>query len=131
MIQNLTKLLRTTLIELNIFASRDLGSDVDRLTAKRYGQWATRLYFVSFISVLVILVFYTMIQPHTLTKSFDVPSLIDYNRLRRTYGDELKCVCSKIASPYNQFVKITPTFHAVRKNFLVGFCSLFHLDMYK
>lgn len=130
-IQNLTKLLRTTLIELNIFTLRDLGSDVDRVTAKRYGQWATRLYVVSLITVVVIFACYTMIQPHTSTKSFDKPSFIDYIHLRRTYDDGLKCVCTKIALAYNLFVQITPTFHEVRKNFtaiiLLGRCHLFFL----
>ncbi|CAF1219602.1 unnamed protein product [Adineta ricciae] len=36
-IQNLKKLIRTTIVELYIFGLRDTGSTVDRLTAKRYG----------------------------------------------------------------------------------------------
>ena len=114
MIKNLVKLIRTTLIEMNIFTSRDLGSDVDRITAKRYGQWATRLYFILFLSGLTILIFYTIIQPHTLTKNFNKPSFIYYNHLRKIYADELRCTCSKIASTYNQFAQIEPLFHPVR-----------------
>ncbi|CAF2840226.1 unnamed protein product [Rotaria sp. Silwood2] len=112
MVQNLKKRLHTKLIELNIFTLRDMGSDVDRITAKRFGQWATRLYVILFISALAILIFYTIIEPHTLTKNFDEPSFILYNHLRKTYGDELKCRCSKIAFTYNQFVEIEPIFHS-------------------
>ncbi|CAF4901558.1 unnamed protein product [Rotaria sp. Silwood1] len=90
-----------------------MGSDVDRITAKRFDQWATRLYVILFISALTILMFYTIIRPHTLTKNFDEPSFIFYNHLRKTYGDELKCRCSKIAFTYNQFVEIEPIFHSV------------------
>ncbi|CAF5161267.1 unnamed protein product, partial [Rotaria sp. Silwood1] len=89
MMQDLKKCLRTKLIELNIFTLRDIGSDVDRITAKRFGQWATRLYVILFISALTILIFYTIIRPHILTKNFDEPSFIFYNHLRKTYGDEL------------------------------------------
>ncbi|CAF1350011.1 unnamed protein product, partial [Adineta ricciae] len=116
MIKNLIKLIRTTLVEMNIFTSRDLGSDVDRITAKRYGQWATRLYFILFLSGLTILIFYTIIQPHTLTKNFNKPSFIYYNHLRKIYADELRCTCSKIASTYNQFAQIEPLFHPICKS---------------
>ncbi|UJR07421.1 hypothetical protein I4U23_011707, partial [Adineta vaga] len=113
MVQNLIKVLRTTFVELNIFTTRDLGSDVDRVTAKRYGRWATRLYILLFLSGLTILMFYTLIQTHTLTKTFAKPSFTYFNHLTKIYGDELKCSCSKIASTYDQFVRIEPVFHLV------------------
>lgn len=114
MIMSLTKLVRTTLTELNIFTSRDLGSNVDRLAAKRYGRWATRLYFILFLSGLTVTMFYTNIQLHTVIKNFDEPSFNYYNYLSKTYGDRLKCTCSNIASTYNQFVKIESVLHSVR-----------------
>ncbi|CAF1056856.1 unnamed protein product [Adineta steineri] len=113
MISHVIKLLYTTLVELNIFSSRDLGSDINRATAKRYGQWATRLYFILFIISLTILIFYTIIQPHPLTKKFDQPSFNSYNHLREIYGDDLKCSCSRIASTYDQFVNIQSVFHSI------------------
>lgn len=107
-------MLRTTIIELNIFTARDVGSEVDQVTAKRYGQLATRLYFILFFTGLTILLFYTVIQPHVVIKTFDKPPLNYYNRLRTIYGDKLTCSCSIIASTYNQFVQIEPVFHSVR-----------------
>ncbi|UJR19493.1 hypothetical protein I4U23_022622 [Adineta vaga] len=43
-IQYSVQFLHNTLIEFNIFTSRDLGSDADRVTAKYYGRWATQIY---------------------------------------------------------------------------------------
>ncbi|UJR17612.1 hypothetical protein I4U23_004508 [Adineta vaga] len=112
-IQNLIKLLQVTLVQLNIFTSRDFGSDVDQVTAKRYGRWATHLYMVLFLSSLTILIFYTIIRPHISTRNFSRPPLHYYKHLRETYGDELKCPCSTIASTYNKFVKIESIFHSI------------------
>ncbi|UJR19648.1 hypothetical protein I4U23_022782 [Adineta vaga] len=112
-IQNIIKLLRTALVDLNIFILRDFGSNVDRVTAKRYGQWATRLYIILFLTSITILISYTITQPYTLTKKFDQPSFNYYNQLREIYGVELKCPCSRIASSYNQFVSIQPVFHSI------------------
>ncbi|UJR19296.1 hypothetical protein I4U23_022425 [Adineta vaga] len=113
MIQNIIKMLYETLIDLNIFVSRDFASDLDRMTVKRYGQWATRLYFILFISSLTILILYTIIKPQILTKKFNEPSFTYYNQLKDKYNDELKCSCSRIASTYNQFVSIQPIFHSI------------------
>ncbi|CAF0890659.1 unnamed protein product [Adineta steineri] len=113
MIRDLIKLLSTTLIELNIFSTRDFGSNTDQITAKRYGRWATRLYIVLFLSCLIILIFYTIIRPATLTKTFDQPSFIRYTHLKKTYGSKLKCPCSKIASTYDKFLEIKPIFHLI------------------
>ena len=101
--------------DLNIFPARFFGSNTDRATAKRLGQWATRLYIVLFISSLVILALYTFIQSKTLTKTFDKPSFSLYNQLYEEHGNNLKCSCSIIASPYNQFLQIEAVFHQVRK----------------
>ena len=108
-------LLRTTLVELNIFTLRDFGASVDRLTAKHYGRWATRLYLTLFIGGLSILLFYGVAQPQPLTTSFDEPKLAFYNDLRKRYGEDLKCTCSVIASKYDQFVQIEAIFHPVRQ----------------
>ncbi|CAF1498690.1 unnamed protein product, partial [Adineta ricciae] len=113
LIQNLIKLLRTTLIELNIFSSRDFVSNIDRMLAKIYGRWATRLYIVLFISSLIILIFYTIIQPYSSQTSFKQPSFMYYTQLKGMYGDKFKCSCSRIASTYNQFVQIEPIFHPI------------------
>jgi len=94
---------------------RDFGSNVDRMTAKRLGQWATRLYLVLFVVGLVILGIYNTARPTTKTADFNVSSLDSYQRLFQKYGNELKCTCSSIASKYDLFVDIEAVFHNVRK----------------
>ncbi|CAF1067559.1 unnamed protein product [Adineta steineri] len=89
---------------------RDFGSDVDQLTAKRLGQWATRLYIVLFLVTLISIMFYN-IGREAYTKMFDQPSLNSTKQLYEQYGNELKCPCSSIASTYERFVKIEPVFH--------------------
>jgi hypothetical protein len=114
-IRNLVTYLYNTVVDLNIFPVRDFGSNVNRTTAKRLGQWSTRLFIILFIIGLSILALYTIVKPQVRTNTFDKPSLNVYNRLKRDYEDKLECPCSSIASTYNQFVKIEPVFHQVRK----------------
>ena len=117
--QNVSTFVYTTLVNLNIFSLQDLGSNVDRITAKRYGIWATRLYIVSLTIGITILVLYTVVQSQTQTKIFDKPTFSYYNHLRQLYGDELKCSCSLIALTHDRFVKIEAVFHEVRKNIML------------
>ncbi|CAF1563845.1 unnamed protein product [Adineta ricciae] len=111
--RELMKSLLKSLVQLNIFSLRDLGSNTDRLTAQHHGRWATRLYILLFLSSFIILVFYTIIQPFTITKIIDEPEFSFYKRLEETYGNKLKCSCSRIASVYNDYVEITPKFHPI------------------
>ncbi|CAF1410645.1 unnamed protein product [Adineta steineri] len=89
------------------------GINVDPITAKRLGRWATRLYIALFICGLSILTVYNLIQPQMMTKTFDKPSFNVYKNLKKLYGDELKCPCSVIASVYSQFIEIEPIFHEI------------------
>jgi hypothetical protein len=113
-IRNVIKLLYTTLISLNIFSLGDIGSNVDPIKAKRLGRWATRLYIALFIGGLSILTVYNIIQPQTMTKTFNKPPFNVYKDLKLLHGDKLKCPCSVIASVYSQFTQIEPIFHDVR-----------------
>ncbi len=116
-VRKLTKSVCKTVINLNIFARRDFGNNINQITAKRYGLWATRLHFILLIIGVVILVLYTIIQSRTVTNSFEKPSYDFYNRLKQKYGDRLNCPCSSIASQYDQFVNIEVIFHEVRKDY--------------
>ena len=103
-----------SVLNLNIFSARHLGSNIDRATTKYLGKWATRIYIVLFLTGLSILTLYTILIPQTTTKTFNKPSFTSYNQLKQQYGDKLKCSCSIIASKYAQFTWITPVFHQVR-----------------
>ncbi|CAF1520501.1 unnamed protein product [Adineta ricciae] len=107
------KFLLKTFLELNIFSPSNFGSSINRVTAKQYGRWATRLYILLFIIGITIIIFYTTIRPHTVIETFDQPLFNSYQQLQKDYGNKLKCSCSQIASTYNKFVEITPEFHPI------------------
>ncbi|CAF1505214.1 unnamed protein product [Adineta steineri] len=108
------------MINLNIFPIWRFGSNTDRMTAKRLGQWSTRLYIVLFLTSLTIIIIYIGVQPQMLTKSFNEPNLNVYNRLLREHGDTLQCPCSSISSTYSQFIQIKPVFHQVCSSIFVS-----------
>ena len=125
-IRKLPTRLYEVLANLNIFLLRDLGSNIDLITAKRLGRWATRLYIVLLIITMIILFLYAVVQPQTVTKTFDKPPLNHYNNLIKNYGNILKCSCSLIASKHDRFIKIEPIFHEVRKNDYLYSYSIIH-----
>lgn len=105
--------LRTMLINLNVFPIRTFGSNLDRATAKRSGQLATRLYIVLLIIGFTILGLYTIARPESLTKNFMQPSFAVYENLVLDHNDTLQCACSSISSIYARFISIKPKFHPV------------------
>ena len=113
-IQKLIVLLSTTAINLNMFPASHFGDNVNRATAKRLGQWTTRLYILLLIVTIGILALYTIVQPQTLTIPLNKLDLAAYDRLKRKAGDRLNCPCSSIATPYKNLVAIiSPKFHQV------------------
>jgi len=119
-IRTLPKFIFQTLLDLNVFARRDLGSNIDQITAKYLGQWATRLYLLLLIISFIVLTLYSLIKPVVITKTFQEPSFNSYNQLIDKYGDKLKCSCQLIAFKYDQFVQIQSEFHEVirKKNII-------------
>ncbi|CAF1649187.1 unnamed protein product, partial [Adineta ricciae] len=113
LVNKFVTLLRNTILNLNIFTVHDFGSHDDRATVKRHGQWATRLFFILFLSSLILLISYTTIQPKTITKTYDRPLFTFYKHLIEIHGDELECTCSNIASSFDRFVNIEPVFHSI------------------
>lgn len=114
-VHNMIALLHKQIVSLNIFFLRDFGNNTDRVTFKRLGQWSTRLYIVLLLISLTTVALYIIAQSYAYTNTYDKPSFNFYNQLRQKYGNKLKCSCSMIAPIYNQFVKIKPIFHQVRK----------------
>ncbi|CAF0878289.1 unnamed protein product [Adineta steineri] len=83
------------------------------MTAKRLGEWTTRLYIILFIVGLFVLLVYTIARRQTETKTFNQPSFILYNRLHYEHQDKLECSCSFIASKFKKFVEIEAKFHQI------------------
>ena len=64
----------------------------------------TRIYIVSFVSCLSVLLFYTAIIERSITKTHTMPSINDYEYLLDLYSDNLNCPCKRISIPYNEFI---------------------------
>ncbi|CAF1427348.1 unnamed protein product [Adineta steineri] len=112
-LKKMITLLRTTLINLNIFPIRTFGSNTDRMQAKYLGILSTRLYIVLVIIGFTILSLYIIIQPETLTTNIAKPSLTVYKSLLLEHHDTLRCPCSTISSAYDRFMNIEPIFHQI------------------
>jgi len=111
----LKKSVYDAIFNLNIFPPRYFGSNLNQNDAKRLGQLTTRLYILILIISFVILALYLTIQRQIITKTFNEPSFDTYKKqLIPIYGQNLKCLCSSIASSYSQFVRIELEFHQVK-----------------
>ncbi|CAF1451279.1 unnamed protein product, partial [Adineta steineri] len=107
-------------MNLNLFTVRDFSSSIDRMAAKRLGQWASRLYIVLLIIGLSIPALYAIIQSQILTKTYVKPSFKLYEKLQHDHENALECPCSSIATTYNEFVKIDARFHQVCSSLFVS-----------
>ncbi|CAF1210287.1 unnamed protein product [Adineta ricciae] len=112
-LKKLSMFVQSKLLNLNLFPPWTFGSDIERTTAKYYGQLSTRLYIVVLVLSIVISALYTVIRPQTLTKTFVNPSFDTYSRLIRDHKNELQCPCSTISSPYKNYVAIQPIIHQI------------------
>ncbi len=64
----------------------------------------TRIYIVSFVICLSVLLFYTAIIERSITKTHAMSSINDYEYLLDLYSDNLNCPCKHISIPYNEFI---------------------------
>lgn len=116
MMKNLVQRLHRQILDSNIFLKNDFPNNLDAATAKRFGQITTRLYILFLLLSLSTVAVYTIIDPHTLAKTFDKPNFDLYTSLQNKYKGQLRCSCSSIASTYRQYVTAEPSFHKVMKS---------------
>lgn len=108
-------LIRTKLIDMNIFPRCAFGSSFNEATVLQLGRWATRLYLVLLTFACFIVACYTVVRPQVLNIVIYKPSLNQYQHLLNKHGSLLKCPCSSIASTYEKHIKIEPIFHQVKE----------------
>ncbi|CAF4372570.1 unnamed protein product [Didymodactylos carnosus] len=70
---------------------------------------STRVYLVTLIASLIILVICTAVIPRTLTVSIESPSLEQYIQLYRKYPQTLTCQCSATGVLYEKFIQLSVT----------------------
>lgn len=99
-----------TLLQLNLFKSA-------RYTTPHHvnqQRWYTRVYFILFSAIVIILTLYTAINVRVTQIDLAKPSLnIILDLQKRTDISSLQCPCSKLSSPLKNFVKLTPIYHEI------------------
>lgn len=75
----------------------------------------TRLYILLLLSSLSVLLFYNAIIERSITKTYVLPSVNEYEHLLDLYPDSVHCPCSYITISYDKFVTElrVKTFHQV------------------
>ncbi len=105
------KFIAQTVIKLNLFPAIPPSQDPKIL---RRNQRTTRVYLVSLLIAMVIILIYTSLRRDTITVIVDSPSVLKYTQLYAQYPVTLKCPCSRIAIKYDKFIlQIEPQYHQV------------------
>lgn len=112
---SLIELIYSKVVMMNMFPRLILGNSINRPLSITLGRWSTRLYIVSLVSSLVMMTLYTVIRPETLTYTLSNPSFDHYQKLKYDHSDRLECPCSVISAPYRNILRLTTTYHQVRK----------------
>ncbi|CAF1155959.1 unnamed protein product [Adineta ricciae] len=117
--------LRKWIRDLNFFPSIPPTTDPYQLKTQRI---STRLFIVTFISSLVILLLYTSLATVTEVATVPTPTLDQYNDLYDKYSETLSCPCSQISIPNKQLMTINYTLHQVCSS---SFISNDWIDQYE
>jgi hypothetical protein len=100
-----------TVIDLNLFPTIPPSQDRTILHRNRY---TTRVYLISMIVALLILLTYTSLRQDTISVPIDSISISKYTQLYTKYPVTLKCPCTHIAIKYDKFIsQIEPQYHEV------------------
>jgi hypothetical protein len=103
---DLIRKVKISIINLNIFDkySRDLF--------KIYrGRIATWLYIVLLAIAICILIIYTSISVQTVSDRIEAPSQEHYEKLQQQYPTTIRCPCTAVSIPNQEFIQITPMYH--------------------
>lgn len=99
--------------DLNLFKTSN--QDEHHLRIER---WSTRLYIPLLFIVLLILLFYTILETHSEQIQIRNPTLSTYLSLYEKSPD-LKCPCTEISISYEKFLELSPLFHQVCSSDLI------------
>ncbi|CAF1538460.1 unnamed protein product [Didymodactylos carnosus] len=72
---------------------------------------STRLYFVTLIVSLIVLVLYTTLLPRIKTITIKSPTIEQYTKLYEKYPQTLTCQCSSISVSYGTFIQLSLKYH--------------------
>ena len=74
-----------------------------------------------FAACLCLVLFYTAIAQQSVTNTYRISSIEDYEHLLNLYQNNVNCPCTRISIPYNEFVtelRVDTTHQACSTNFI-------------
>ncbi|CAF4032239.1 unnamed protein product [Adineta steineri] len=77
------------------------------------GIYSTRVYLLSFVVGITILVFYASISVQIRSITVYQPSLNKYEQLYKQYSRTLVCPCTRLSVSYSSIIDIVPHYHQV------------------
>ncbi|CAF0984316.1 unnamed protein product [Adineta steineri] len=96
------------------FKKVNVFDDTNRAVSIEQQCLATRVYILTLIISLIILVIYTSLTYYLNTFTITNPSLEQYKHLQERYGlAAVSCVCSQSSIPYSTFIELECDFHPV------------------
>ncbi|CAF4314788.1 unnamed protein product, partial [Adineta steineri] len=102
--------IKNSLRKFNLFPSIPPSTNESDL---RNQQLSTRLFLISLILIMAILITYNASINVTKTVTIDKPTLTQYLDLYSTHSEVLTCPCTTISIGYEKFVQIQYTLHQV------------------
>ncbi|CAF4057861.1 unnamed protein product [Rotaria sp. Silwood1] len=77
------------------------------------GIYSTRIFILSFIIGVFILVFYSSLSTHIRINTVYQPSMNEYEQLYKRYSSMLTCPCTRLSIPYSSIIYMKPYYHQV------------------
>ena len=110
MLSNLCLELKVFFYNLNFFQNTEIINNRHKI---RNQYIATRIFLVSFVSILFICFLYLLLTRITINVTTKSPTKSLFEELNNNYNDTLKCPCSNLSIPYRTFIAIQPTYHPI------------------
>ena len=115
-----------TIININLYKT---GS-TDEIDLREQ-RLHTRIYIIMFAACLCLVLFYTAIAQQSVTNTYQISSMEDYEHLLNLPQNNVNCPCTRISIPYNEFVTElrVDTIHQgcstnlIRMALIAGICS--------
>lgn len=100
--------IKNKMINLNLFDRRSADSYV-----LRRQRITTRLYIITLIITLIILILYTSLDEQSISVIIKAPTLTEYEKLQIKYPNTLNCPCDHVAVNYESFIVLQPSYHNI------------------
>ncbi|CAF1279307.1 unnamed protein product [Adineta ricciae] len=107
-LKKLVFVFKMQLISLNIY-----DSNVNNPTHIYYGRLATRLHLISLFISICICILFSDLSNQIITENVSTVSLDTYAYLEKQYSSTLRCLCTQISIPYEDFINISVNYHQI------------------